>query len=189
MTPAPPSPRRGAAGRAGPGPAAAHPAPALCGWVAPPPPRPAPPPRLVSPAGGDLPGCRPPGGRGALCGLAPGERRGCANTGPSLPVPPPLPCPSRELSRREDEAIRGSRCARAQAGLERHLRSGAGVAAGAAQGRRLRCCTAERSTERRPHVAPRDSPMSHATSSLPLRRVALCSQPSHVSDVFVTNTN
>lgn len=47
------SPRCGAAGRAGAGPAAAHPAPALCGWVAPPPPRPAPPLRRVSPAGGD----------------------------------------------------------------------------------------------------------------------------------------
>lgn len=52
------SPRCDAAGRAGASPAVAHPAaeaaaaPALCGWVAPPPPRPAPPLRRVSPASG-----------------------------------------------------------------------------------------------------------------------------------------
>lgn len=114
MTPAPPSPRRGAAGRAGPGPAAAHPAPALCGWVAPPPPRPAPPPRLVSPAGGDLPGCRPPGAAGLCAGLpresgaavpTPAPRSRCRRRSPALPGS----CRGGRTSRSGEAAVRGHR--------------------------------------------------------------------------------
>lgn len=130
------SPRCDAAGRAGASPAVAHPAaeaaaaPALCGWVAPPPSAPgaAAAARLTCqrrPRGrqgsgeerGPAPGVapRPRGGcgaAGALCGAAPGERRSCANTGagpcrPRSRCPPPLSCPSRELLLREGERTRG----------------------------------------------------------------------------------